>query len=136
MGYNHLEFEVDDAFDGVLHIPSRISDPSLNIRNYMQAREISFCAFAGTLLGVALDGKALQPIAFAPFETSFGTLARGKHTLDLTLYGHRQNAFAANHLLGRVPWTGPFAWRTRGNQFSMDYLLAPIGILRSPMILR
>ncbi|MBO5763293.1 MAG: hypothetical protein J6R85_05425 [Lentisphaeria bacterium] len=132
----HLEFEVDDAFDGVLHIPSRISDPSLNIRNYMQAREISFCAFAGTLLGVALDGKALQPIAFAPFETSFGTLARGKHTLDLTLYGHRQNAFAANHLLGRVPWTGPFAWRTRGNQFSMDYLLAPIGILRSPMILR
>jgi len=58
------------------------------------------------------------------------------HKLDLTLFGHRQNAFGANHLCGRIAWTGPNAWRTDGENFSYDYLLSAVGIMRSPLILK
>ncbi len=133
----HLDIDVaEDIAGAVLHIPSRMTNPVIGERNYMKAREVVFAAFAGTLMGVALDGRELSPIAFAPFETGLGDLTGGLHRLDLTIYGSRQNAFSANHLLGRIPWTGPHAWHTQGNQFSMDYLLSPLGILRSPLILR
>ena len=35
----------------------------------------------------------------------------------------------------RIDWTGPYAWRTEGDLFSYDYLLVPLGIMRSPFII-
>ena len=101
----------------------------------MNARELDFCAFRGTLVGVTLDGTEAGDIAFAPFTLDFGALKAGTHKLDLKLYGDRQNAFGACHLANRIDWTGPYAWRTDGDLFSYDYLLVPLGIMRSPFII-
>ena len=92
--------------------------------------------FSGTLIGVAVDGKAAGEIAFAPFECPLGELAAGPHVVDLTLYGHRANSFGVIHLAFRIPWIGPQAWRTEGDQFCYEYQIRPLGITMSPRILR
>lgn len=129
----HTEFTLDsDLYHAALHFPVR-QDVAFSC--YMNAREIDFCAFRGTLVSAVLDGAEAGDIAFAPFTLDIGVLKAGVHKLDLKLYGNRQNAFGACHLANRIEWTGPYAWRTEGDLFSYDYLLAPLGIMRSPFII-
>ena len=115
--------------------PGRHSMPGA-LRENLVCREVPCSGFSGTLIGVAVDGKAAGEIAFAPFECPLGELAAGPHVVDLTLYGHRANSFGVIHLAFRIPWIGPQAWRTRGEQFCYEYRLRPLGIMLSPRILR
>jgi hypothetical protein len=91
--------------------------------------------FAAPLLGVALDGVARGPIAFAPYRLDLGTLAPGAHRLDLTVYGNRMNCFGQVHNPNpRFRWWGPGSYRTGGRDWSDAYVLRPHGILAAPVV--
>ena len=115
--------------------PGRHSMPKA-LRDNQAVREVPRAGFSGTLIGVAVDGREAGEIAFAPFECPLGELSAGRHAVDLTLYGHRANSFGVIHLAFRIPWIGPQAWRTEGDQFCYEYQIRPLGITMSPRILR
>ena len=92
--------------------------------------------FKAPLLSVELDGKPAGKIAFAPFQVELGTLAEGQHALDITAYGNRINAFGCVHNADeKWTWFGPNAWRTRGDDWSYEYQLKPMGVLVAPQLL-
>lgn len=131
----HATFDLPESGRCRLRIPGRNSIHGELCGNLV-SREVPFAGFFGTLIGVAVDGREAGAIAFAPFECPFGELSAGRHTVDLTLYGHRANSFGVIHLAFRIPWIGPQAWRTRGDLFSYEYQLRPLGITMAPRILR
>ncbi len=132
----HADFTLDaPVANAALRIPSRQYDIHPECRGTQAAREIDFAEFRGTLLSVALDGKGVGDIAFSPYQLPLGTLAAGKHAVDIKLYGSRINCFGALHLTGRKFWMNPAAWRTVGDAFSYDYSLIPFGIFKSATIL-
>ncbi len=90
------------------------------------------------LVGVALDGKPIGRVAFAPFRLELGRVTPERHQLDLTCYGHRFNAFGSLHNLNHEHlWAEacPDAWRTVGTDWSYEYQLRPMGIVNSPALL-
>jgi hypothetical protein len=92
-------------------------------------------AFKGALVGVALDGRDVEPIAFAPYERELGHL-EGPHDLDLIVYGNRVNAFGpVQNADPRWTWFGPNAWRTDGDDWAYQYQLKPMGLLVAPRLL-
>ena len=89
------------------------------------------------LVTAVLDGGEEQALAFAPQRLDLGTPAAGPHSLNLTAYGNRVNAFGAVHLSdARWRWFGPNAWRTVGVQWADEYQLKPMGLLTAPRLLR
>jgi hypothetical protein len=93
--------------------------------------------FSNPLVDVSVNGRERQAVAFAPFRAKLGE-ARGKTTVDITAYGNRANAFSCLHnanphlrLFG-----SPGSYRTAGDQWSMEYRLLPMGVLRAPLIKR
>ena len=92
--------------------------------------------FKSPLLSVDLDAKPAGKIAFAPFQLDLGKLD-GPHTLDITAYGNRVNAFGAIHNATKgLKWFGPPAWRSTGANWAYEYQLKPMGILTAPIILK
>lgn len=101
--------------------------------------ELAFHAprFAAPLLTVDCDGKRAGAIAFAPYQLALGRVAPGLHTLDITAYGSRVNAFGCVHNASReIGWYGPNAWRSDGDDWAYEYQLRPAGILTAPHMLR
>lgn len=93
--------------------------------------------FKAPLLSVALNGRKVGAIAFAPFQLELGTVAQGAHTLDITVYGNRINAFGCLHNANeKTTWFGPNAWRTVGDEWAYEYQLKPMGLLVAPHVLR
>jgi hypothetical protein len=91
--------------------------------------------FKGAMIGVALDGERVGSIAFDPYQLDLGRVPPGPHALDLTLFGHRHNAFGPVHWAEPGGWVGPNAWFTRGRQWCYEYVLQPMGILSAPLLL-
>lgn len=92
--------------------------------------------FVAPLLTVALDGQRAGPIAFPPFQVELGKVSKGAHSLDITVYGSRVNAFGCVHNADeRMTWFGPNAWRTTGDAWAYEYQLKPAGLLTAPAIL-
>lgn len=97
---------------------------------------VKFPKFKATLLSVALDGNEAGKVAIAPFQVELGRLSPGTHTLDITAYGNRVNAFGCVHNADeKLRWFGPNAWRTVGDQWSYEYQLKQAGILVAPKIM-
>lgn len=91
--------------------------------------------FRNPLLSVSLDNGDEGKIAFAPYRLRLGKVEEGTHTMDITAYGNRVNAFGAVHNCDpSTTWYGPNAWRTAGNSWSYQYRLRPMGILISPRL--
>ena len=91
--------------------------------------------FRNPLLTVALDGERVGVIAYSPYTLPV-PCAPGRHTLDITAYGNRCNAFGAVHCADNTfTWFGPYAWRRKGAEWGDEYILWPTGILNSPRIL-
>ena len=91
--------------------------------------------FRNPLLSVRVDDQEKGKIAFAPYTLELGKVNNGKHTIDITAYGNRINAFGTVHNCDDTYfWFGPDAWRTTGNQWSYEYRFKPMGILISPKI--
>ncbi len=92
--------------------------------------------FKNPLLSVVLDENSLGAVAFPPFENDLGDLSPKGHTLHLTAYGNRFNAFGAVHNCDpALQWHGPGSYRSEGVDWCYEYQLKPMGILSAPLLL-
>ncbi len=90
--------------------------------------------YRGAAIRVALDGQDRGTIVYAPYELEMDAPA-GKHVLQLTVLGHRENAFGPVHNAdAHETWIGPDIWRTTGASWTESYRLAPMGLLSAPIV--
>ena len=90
--------------------------------------------YKGALVGVKLDSEEIGNVIFPPYRVNSGKIGKGKHVLELTLYGSRQNCFGALHNCSNAKWIGPNYWYTSGSDWAYEYQLKDMGILKSPVI--
>ena len=110
-----------------------ISEMELDAGHY----ELEVPFFRAPLLRVAVDGGDKGIIALSPYKLDLGELSPGKHTVSITSYGNRVNAFGALHNSDpELIWYGPDSWRTEGSFFAYEYQIRPMGVLTSPVIAR
>ncbi len=105
----------------------------INVEN----NKLCVCAsdYIGTLLGVSLDGEDIGKIAYPPYLAKADNISDGKHLLEITLYGNRYNTFGPIHLVNeKESWHGPGAWRSSSHNFSYEYVLRRIGLLKAPVV--
>ena len=95
---------------------------------------INAALYRGALIKVLVDGSEAGKIAFAPYELTVEKLKPGKHTVEYILYGNRVNTFGSLHNCGKNSWVGPDHWYSKGDEWSYEYNLKPVGILKSPVI--
>ncbi len=96
---------------------------------------VSVTDFFGTLVTASLDGKEIGKIAYAPYTATAEGIENGKHILELTLFGHRYNSFGPVHLVNeKESWHGPGAWRSEDINWSYEYVLRKLGIMKAPEI--
>ena len=92
--------------------------------------------FRASHLVARLGGAPEHPLAFAPHLADLGAVPPGSHSLALTAYGNRINAFGAVHLADeRWRWFGPNAWRSHDGRWADEYQLRPTGVLVAPRVL-
>lgn len=90
--------------------------------------------YRGALMKVTLDKNELGTLAFAPYRMLCGSVAKGRHILEITVFGNRHNAFGAVHNIDHTEtWQGPNIWRTTGNKWSYEYQLKQQGLLSAPL---
>lgn len=91
---------------------------------------VSVPHYVGALVTVNSDKGIIYP----PYTTAI-EVESGDTVLDLTLFGNRQNSFGHVHCADRkFAWIGPNAWRTRGGEWSYEYVLRQLGIMSTPEI--
>jgi len=90
--------------------------------------------YRGAAIRVALDGQHQGCIVYSPYQLEMEAPA-GKHEVQLTVLGHRENAFGPVHNAdAQERWIGPDIWRTTGASWTDSYRLAPMGLLSIPLI--
>ena len=108
------------------HIPVETSGGKVRIRSNM---------YRGVLQTVRLDEAAEKPIIYPPFMADLGEVSAGKHTVHLTLYGHRRNGFGNVHAVDQTQrGVGPGGWRSEGEGWTYDYMLCDVGVMVTPQI--
>ena len=108
------------------HIPVETTGGEITVRS---------SRYRGAMQEVSLDGGTEHPVIYPPYTAVLGSPEAGKHTVDITFYGHRRNGFGPVHLADtRDTWIGPKAWRTDGECWTYDYMLCEEGILNTPVI--
>ncbi|MDD4873220.1 MAG: hypothetical protein PHR77_21915, partial [Kiritimatiellae bacterium] len=101
-----------------------------------QEMAVEVANFKGPLTSLALDGKPVGRIAFAPWRLELGRVGKGVHKLDITVFGNRINEFGPVHST-KTPkgyWAGSGSWYTSGAGWSYDYQLKPLGLMAEPVI--
>lgn len=90
--------------------------------------------YRGAAIRVALDGQHQGYIVYSPYQLEMEAPA-GEHELQLTVLGHRENAFGPVHNAdAQERWIGPDIWRTTGASWTESYRLAPMGLLSAPVV--
>jgi len=91
--------------------------------------------YRGALMRIAVDGEDLGPVIYSPYQIKLPTLSEGKHQIDVTVYGSRQNTFAPLHHLSTFQYSqGPDAYRSTGDLWNYEYAFADKGLLSSPRL--
>ncbi len=91
--------------------------------------------YRAAVLDISLDGGKPVTAAFAPYLATFRDVYEGTHTVTVTAYISRQNAFGPIHLGDqKMPYQSPAAWRTVGDSWTYSYRLAPEGLISAPVI--
>lgn len=91
--------------------------------------------YSGSLVSARAEGKEEQYLFCSPYTADLGILEKGKHRVEITIYGNRRNTFGQLHHCDRnEEYFGPKTWRTEGAAWSCEYQLQPMGILSSPVI--
>ncbi|MBQ6264367.1 MAG: hypothetical protein IJK60_02855 [Clostridia bacterium] len=91
--------------------------------------------YRGALICVSVDGKKAGYIVYPPYILSVDNFTDGEHEIELELFIHRYNTFGPVHLVNvKESWHGPDAWRSKGDNWSYEYVLRETGILSSPAI--
>ncbi len=97
--------------------------------------EVCTSDYMGTLITASLDGNEIGKIAYPPCVAKAENIENGIHNLEITLFGNRYNTFGPIHLVNeKESWHGPGAWRSTHNNFSYEYVLRKIGLLKAPVI--
>ena len=99
--------------------------------------EFEVSDYFGALVGVKLDGKDIGRIIASPFRLTAGNVEAGEHTVEYILFGNRHNTFSALHHTNpdkKRCYKGPIFWRSSGDEWSYEYVLKPMGILKKPII--
>lgn len=97
--------------------------------------QISANFFRTPYIGVSLDGKKKEGIAFSPYICRLGYVNRGEHTVAITVYGNRVNTFGPLHNCNALETEGgSSAWRTEGDTWAYEYQLKPMGLLKAPVL--
>ncbi len=99
-----------------------------------EAAEIVADYFEGAVLTVAVDGKRVGRIAYAPYSLNLGKLKRGEHMVELTLVATRINTCGALHDATGRRWKSSNMWYTYGLEWSYEYCLTRQGVIKSPEI--
>ena len=77
----------------------------------------------------------LSPEGIITVCSELKNIENGEHTLELMLYTHRYNTFGPLHLVDeKESWHGPDAWRSEGSNWSYEYVLRRVGIMKAPVI--
>lgn len=106
----------------------KINTPQCDIK----LRASKYC---GALLRIFVDGADKGPLVFDPYIKEIENLSCGEHTIEIKLFGNRNNTFAALHNCDEAySYYSPRAWYTEGEQWSYDYCFEDIGIMKSPVI--
>lgn len=85
--------------------------------------------------GVRIEVAEQKHYAVYPPAKTRLQLSPGKHTLRITLLGHRFNCFGPVHMAKlSETWLGPGTWRTAGDAWTESYRLRPLGIMSRPWI--
>ena len=99
--------------------------------------------YRGAAVRVALDGREMGYVAYAPYTLLLGEVEAGEHSLAFTLLGSRVNTFSALHNASSNVWYGPSIWYTGDLRkpdgedaaaWSYEYVLSETGILSSPIV--
>lgn len=91
--------------------------------------------YRAPVMKAAVDGEEKGYLVFSPYEINLGTLEKGQHLLELTVFGSRVNTFGTLHNCDQKEfWFGPNAWRTQGAQWAYEYQLRPAGLLKAPVV--
>lgn len=99
-------------------------------------RTLQLSRYAGALAKVCVDNREAGTAALAPYCVPLGFMEKGKHCLDITVFGTRVNGFGPVHnSVPDFPYLGPNAWRTHHSPLWSDvYQLHPTGLLSAPAI--
>mgnify|MGYP004651461067 FL=1 len=82
----------------------------------------------------SIDGGAQTEMSFSPYIAELGECKAGKHTVDITLYIPRTNAFGPVHdTAAKSDYLGPNTWRTSGDKWSYEYNFYEEGLLSAPI---
>lgn len=91
--------------------------------------------FRSPFISVTLDGERKGWIAFSPYSCDLGNIPEGDHVLEITVFGSRINTFGTVHNCNQTEtWFGPNAWRTTDEEWSYEYQVKPVGMLKAPVL--
>ena len=86
-------------------------------------------SYRGALVDVGMDGRHVGSVWRSPYRQDL-RWESGNKTLDLTLYGNRNNTFGQLHLVYTDDWH--IGYRSEEAEWSYEYILRPMGILKTP----
>jgi hypothetical protein len=91
--------------------------------------------FSGPAVTAIVDGHNKYNLSLPPHIGDLGVIAPGKHKVDFTVYGNRENAFGAIHMPpGETNYWGPNAWRGDQNYWQNEYDIKPMGVTVRPVV--
>ncbi len=96
--------------------------------------EINVAKYRGALVGVRLDGEEKGCIILPPYRLWIDGVKKGRHLLELTLYGNRNNTFGSLHNGIKDAYYGPEHWKRPDGEFIYEYQLSEMGIEKTPEI--
>ena len=97
--------------------------------------ELYIPRYHGPVISVSVDGEVKGQIAFAPHTLDLGVLEKGKHEIQIKLFGNRVNSFGCLHNSHSDFWcSDPHSWRSGGSSFAYQYQFRPFGIVQNPEI--
>ena len=92
--------------------------------------------YIGAMQEASMDNGKIIPMIYPPYTVDMGYVNAGKHTLDLTFYGHRRNSFGPIHLADlKHKWIGPGVWHSSGEKWCYEYMISEEGIIVAPEIM-
>lgn len=96
--------------------------------------EINTAKYRGALVGVRIDGEEKGFIILPPYRLWIDGVKKGKHVVELTLYGNRNNTFGSLHNGIKDTYYGPEHWKRPDGEFIYEHQLCEMGIEKTPEI--
>ena len=128
LGFSDLTYQGLPFYGGEVsyHIPITLdaeSDMTVTVPHYTAAVNT-----------VSVDGERKAIIAYPPYTAELGRLENGEHTVTVTSYISRRNAFGDIHNADeRFAWQGPIAWKTTDSRWTYEYRLRRTGVISTPI---